>query len=111
MIPTIIQACSSLERSVGVNVREPASAMTDPTPQPDPWTLERQRLHEWLERNAGPLADLHASAGPPPPDTPFPGRPPLIAPPRRGIPKGLPGGSPGPRGPDSLPARARRLWT
>jgi hypothetical protein len=66
MIPTIIQACSSLERSVGVNVREPASAMTDPMPQPEPWTVERQRLHEWLERNAGRLAELYASSTTPP---------------------------------------------
>jgi len=110
MIPTIIQACSSLERSVGVNVREPASAMTDPTPQPDPWTLERQRLHEWLERNAGPLADLHASAVRLLHDTSFPGRLPLIALAVREIAKGLPGGITERWAPDSLPVRDVPFW-
>src|SRR5207247_2072224 len=102
MILTIIQACSSLERSVGVNVRELASVMTDPPPQPDPWTLERQRLHEWLARNDASLADLHASAVRLLDDTSFPGRLPLIALAVREIAKSLSRGISDSRAPDPL---------
>jgi hypothetical protein len=108
MIPTIIQACSSLERSVGVNVREPASAMTDPMPQPEPWTVERQRLHEWLERNAGRLAELYASAVRLLDDTAFPGRLPLIAVAVREIASGLTRGT---GTPESLPGGEVTFWS
>ena len=63
--------------------------MTDPMPQPEPWTVERKRLHEWLERNAGRLAELHASAVRLLDDTAFPGRLPLIAVAVREIASGL----------------------
>lgn len=92
------------------NVREAASAMTDVMPEPDPWTLERKRLRDWLERNAGPLADLHASAVRLLHDTSFPGRLPLIALAVREIAKGLPGGISERWTPDSLPVRDVPFW-
>src|SRR6266581_134712 len=84
--------------------------MTDPTPQLDPWTLERKRLHEWLERNAAPLADLHASAVRLLHDTSFPGRLPLIAHAVREIANGLPRGITDTWATDSLPLREVPFW-
>lgn len=71
------------------NVRDSLAAMSDPTPQHDPWTADRKRLREWLERNAGRLADVHAAAVRLLDDPSFPGRGPLIAAALREIANGL----------------------
>src|SRR2546422_74175 len=89
--------------------------MTDPTPQPDPWTLERKRLHEWLEGNAGRLADVHAAAGRLLDDPSFPGRVPPIAAALREIANGLLPRSTWPVGaevrrPPVLPVGGRPSW-
>src|SRR6266699_344869 len=89
--------------------------MTDPTPQHDPWTAERRRLHDWLERNAGRLADVHAAAVRLLDDPSFPGRVPLIAAALREIASGVVPRSIGPisadaGAPEVLPGGRQPFW-
>ena len=97
------------------NVRDSPAAMNDPRQEPDPWTAERRRLYEWLQRNAGRLADVHAAAVRLLDDPSFPGRVPLIAAALREIASGVVPRSLAPIGadagaPEVLPGRRQPFW-